>query len=194
MKVISLYKNSFIKKVIQASEALDTLVYLNAPSFEKAIEHWILDLANDIKDVIKKYERLEHEVISDAVIDINERILEKKNASYLKYLTDFREEVDYILARKSLQYVTICNKRDKTKRKSNIFKNKIIYQESVHYLNQLDVALKLINNFSTAHLNKCKNKHLNNLAKYQDLFSRLRLFEKLTRSQFIKSLMDKGDI
>lgn len=194
MSIIDFYKNRYIKKVIQASEALDTLVYLNAPSFESAVEHWILDLAKELKVTVEKYKRIDYEVVADKVLNINEKILENKNIEYLNYLEAFRKEVDYVIARKSLQYAKICAKRDKANKKSNAFKNSIIYQEGKKYLEQLDIALNLINKFSDEHLKRIKKQRLDILPKYQNLYSRLNLFKELTSVQFLKDLIEKGEI
>lgn len=184
----------FIKKIIQATGELDTLMYLNSPSFESAMSLWIKDLASEIKSLIETIDREDMSVTAENIIDLKETFLEKKHIKYLEYLLNFEEKIDFILARKAAQYAKICNKLDKSKTKSKKFKNEIIKKEGIPYLEQLDIALSLLSKFSKKHLIEIEKRKIQNLSKYKKLYLRLKTYSNLDRVSFLTALLEKGEI
>jgi hypothetical protein len=181
----------FVKRIIQATDDLDTLIYVNSQSFDEAITKWLRDLVKALNTVIKTFEPLFTIPIS-ASSSFEERRLEQKYQEFLTRITEYVAGVDLVFARKSLQYAKIARKLHGPKELTD--QTLVDIKEAEDYLHHFEKTLELIRTFSQKQMLFAKGKKLNNLAKYKYQFNRLTLFEKLNLELAISLLKEKTEI
>jgi len=178
----------FIKRIIQATESLDTSIYLNSASFEDAMALWVTDLSEALDSVVTIFERFEHKV-SASFLD---KRAAQIHAEYLDKLTQYIEGVDLALTRKALQYAQIAIKLNGPKEISaDVLEN---IKEAKAYLAKLKASLNRVNKLSHKLMTYAKDNNLISLPEYAYQFKRLDLFEKLTLDLVIKLLKEKAEI
>jgi hypothetical protein len=187
---IVIMATSFLKKIIQASEDLETLVYVNSKSFDLALERWTIDLAKELQNTTERFNK-DNFKVSAGMIDLNERRLEENNKDFLENLHDFVDVVEQLLAQKAYQYVKFCEKFGQPK---TLEKQWELADKASEYLSKLDLALSLVRKFSGSRLENIEKLKLTSLSKYKDLFSRIRLFSILDRKKVIALLKEKSEI
>jgi hypothetical protein len=181
---------SFIRKVIAATEDLDTSVYLNSQTFEEAFDLWLGDVVKALSNVITNFSRFDYSV-SAGVICLNEKRLEENNKDFLIQVANFVKQVDRIFARKALQYSKICKKFNQPKD----LKSKLELQtEGKKYLTLLETALTLVNKFSKDRIREAKKRKVYSLPFYEIVFSRIDIFSNLDRDSFIDLLKEHGEV
>ena len=182
-------EKGFIKRIIQATEDLDTSIYLNQPSFEKAIIKWLMDFSSSLVDTVELYEKFNFKVTGT---DFREKRLEQIHEDYLMRLVQYIDGVDLVFSRKSLQYAKIALKLHGPK----IITVSVLedMEEANKYLNDFKLALKKINRFSTKLMSYAKENRITSLSKYEYQFHRLALLEKITLDIAIKLLKEHSEI
>lgn len=190
----------FIKKILAASEDLDTLVILSAPSYESAMNLWVRDLAKSLNSILTIYGESNFKFkLTSSVYSLSEKRLEKENKEILLLITKYVDGVDLTLARKSLQYAKIAEKylqqkSPKLVTDANISKKAKIAIEMSEYLSMLENSLTKINKFSKKLKDEINSKSLINLTKYNYQFNRIDIFCELTLDILIDRLRTNGEI
>lgn len=182
-------EKGFLKRIIQATEDLDTSLYLHSPTFESAILKWLEDFSNSLNDVTSIFEKFNFKITGS---DFKEKRLEQIHEEYLSRLCQYVEGVDLVFSRKALQYAKIAIKLNGPK----ILTKEVLenIDSAKEYLNKLSVSLKKINTFSQKLMNYAKENNLQSLSRYKYQFERLFLFEKITLDLMIKLLKEHSEI
>lgn len=182
-------EKGFIKRIIQASDDLDTLIYLKSGSFNQAIVYWLKDFSDALEHIVQIYEAFNFKTTASS---FNEQRLERQHQEYLMRVVQYIDGVDLIFSRKSLQYAKIAKELHGPKLlTSNVLSN---IQEAQEYLQNFKTSLSKINNFSKKMLLYAKENKLIALPKYKYQFTRLTLLESLTLDKAITLLKDKAEI
>jgi hypothetical protein len=181
----------FLKKVLQATEELDTLIYLHSSSFELALERWLKDLTSALTSTLDIYQSHIHFNVSASVISLNEKKLEKQNIDFLISLQKYIDGIDLNFTRKALQYVKIANE---FKRPATISEKEKIIIKGLKYTEAFKESLAKIRKFSAKLLNECNSRKIKDLGKYQILYTRLEFLTTLDFDIAIKLLKEKGEI
>jgi hypothetical protein len=166
-------EKGFIKKIIKASEELDTSIYLNSATFEEAIVQWLEDFADGLNSVTHLFEKISFKTTGATFL---EKRLEQIHKEYLDRVVQYVEGVDLVFSRKALQYAKIAVKLNGPKLPSLATLENI--KEAKNYLKDLKLAIEKINNFSSKLLAFAKENKLISLPKYNYQFKRLTIFEK----------------
>lgn len=178
----------FIKRIIQATENLDTSIYLHSASFNEATALWVNDLSEALDSVVHIFEHFDLEVSASFMDKRSAQI----HAEYLDKLTKYVEGVDLALTRKALQYAQIAIKLNGPKEISTDVLENI--KEAKTYLEKLKASLEKVTKFSRKLMVQAKGNRLTSLPEYTYQFTRLALFEQLTLDLVIKLLKEKAEI
>jgi hypothetical protein len=180
---------SFIKRVIQAAEDLDTSVYLNCPSFEEALASWLNDFSASLDSVVNRLYRFDFQVAASVFL---EKRREQLHADYLDQVIQYVDGIDLAFSRKALQYAKIAVKLNGPKPlTAEVLEN---VAEARKYLTAFKSSIMKINKSAHKLLAYGKENNLITLPKYQYQFSRLALFERLTLDLAITLLKEKAEI
>jgi hypothetical protein len=193
------FKNSdFIRRIVAASEDLDTLVMLSKESYTEAYNTWVRDFAKALNTVERIYKEIEYSATAN-VSSLEEKILEKNNYTFLQAVAKYVSAIDLIIARKSLQFAKIAEKYLTQKAphlvtdQENEKKIKLAIEAS-EYLNELETALNKINRYSLKLKKDFESRNLKKLANYKYHYERLDLFSRLTVDDIITRLRTAGEI
>ena len=184
----------FVKRIIKATEDLDTLVYLSYESFNAAMVKWLKDLTNSLNDVVDIFEgkKGREKDISAGVSNFTERKLEQTHKEFLDRVSQYVDGIDLAFARKALQYSKIAIKLHGPKTiNEKVLKD---IQDAERYLKEFESAIKRVRNYSSKLMGEIKEKKLENIQKYKPQFDRLALFERLTLDLAISLLREKAEI
>ena len=182
-------EKGFIKRIIQATEDLDTSVYLNSQSFNSACIRWLSDFSDALNNAVSIFENFTFKVTGT---DFREKRLEQIHEDYLYRLSQYVEGVDLVFSRKSLQYAKIAIKLHGPK---NLTKEVLESVDNAkEYLNKFAISLKKVNIFSQKLMTYAKENKIQSLPKYKYQFERLSLFEKINLDLVIKLLKEHSEI
>jgi len=181
----------FVKRIIKAVEDLDTLVYLSCDSFDIALKKWLNDFTRSLNEVVDTFEKFDLQV-SASVSDFSSRKLEQTHKEFLDRVIQYIEGVDLAFARKALQYSKLAIKLNGPKTiTAQVLKD---IKDAEQYLNNFEMALKRVRNYSRKLMLESKSKKVNTLPKYKSQFDRLSLFERLTLDLAISLLKKNSEI
>ena len=187
----------FVKRIIKATEDLDTLVYLSCDSFDVALKKWLNDFTKALNEVVDTFENLDLSVSAGAsdvsgVPDFSSRRLEQTHKEFLDRIVQYVEGIDLAFARKALQYSKLAIKLNGPKTITAQVLTDI--KDAEQYLNNFESALKRVRNYSRKVMLEAKSKKVNTLPKYKSQFDRLSLFERLTLDLAISLLKKNSEI
>ena len=178
----------FLKRIIQATEDLDTSIYLNASSFENAMSLWLKDFSDALNHTVNIFEKFNFKLTANFLDKRNEQI----HKEYLEKLVQYIEGIDLVFSRKAIQYAKIALKLHGPKDLTADVLEDI--EEAKTYLKKFKVSLEKINKFSYKLMLYAKENKIESLFNYKYQFTRLALFEKLTVDLAIKLLKEKSEI
>lgn len=181
-----------IRSMLTASESLDTLVYLNADSFDAALTHWFDDLITELATAVSLFSRFDFES-TGSVVDLTERVLERENKEFLDKQVEFVARVELILAQKSIQYAQICKKFAKPQDVDSDVR-RLLNQEGTSFLAKLDHTLDLISKFALRRLTDAKKRKVNLLPSRKKMFDRMHVFSTLDRPTMLSLLKERGEV
>jgi len=176
----------FVKRIIKATEDLDTLVYLSCDSFDVAVKKWLNDFTKSLNEVVDTFENFDLDV-SAGISDFSSKKLEQTHKEFLDRVVQYVDGVDLAFARKALQYAKLGPKPITSQVLNNI-------KDAEQYLKEFELALKRVRNYSRKLMLEAKSKKVNTLPKYKPQFDRLLLFERLTLDLAISLLKENSEI
>jgi len=175
-------EKGFIKRIIQATEDLDTSIYLNCSSFDEAMLSWLSDFSEALNSEAHLLERFDFKVTASSFL---EKRLVQIHSEYLNKLTQYVDGVDLVFSRKALQYSKIAIKLNGPKDlTAEVLEN---VEDAKKYLTAFRASIVKVNNVSHKLVVYAKENKLLTLAGYEYQFSRIALFEKLTLDLAIES-------
>lgn len=183
----------FVKKIIKATEDLDTLVYLSCSSFDTALQKWLTDFTKSLNEVSDIFESFDLSVsAATKPTNFSDRRLESIHKEFLNRITQYVEGVDLAFARKAFQYSKIAIKLHGPKKiTTQTLKN---IEDAEKYLKEFESAIRRIRKYSNKLLLDVKAKKLESLKSYEYQYTRLALFEKLTLDLAISLLKENAEI
>lgn len=179
----------FVKRILKATEDLDTLVYLSSPSFEVAVSKWLKDFGKALDDVVKAYDSL---LVARETASFEDKLLERRYKAFLESLEKYVYAIDEVLARRALQYAKIAMKLNGPK----VLTVKVLedIQEANQYLEDLRRNIDKVRKFSQKQMVIAREHKLTRIDKYEYVFNRLMLFEVLTLEKVINLLKENAEV
>lgn len=181
----------FLQKLIQATEDLDTLIYLNTVSFEAALNRWLKDFADSLTTLVEIFSSGFEFKVSASVHSLQERKLEENNIDFLHKIQRYLDGVELAFSRKALQYVKIAKQ---FKKPTSISENQKIVLDGLKHIQKFKTSLAKIRRFSTRILKESRSRNLHTLRKYQKQHERLAFLSTLDFDKAISLLKEHGEI
>jgi len=175
MTVNYLDNKPFLKRVVSAFENLDTLDF---ETIDSALSRLTKNMAHNLNEIVDVYAAHKFD-ISASVIDLTDKILEKKNKDFLDDLVSYVNEMDLEFKNRAVEYGKLCLKCIQVKKK-NKAELIAVFSEVLENEKTFQTAITQVREFSRQKRNEAKIRKVTYLSKYKDTFTNLDNLADLT--------------